>query len=76
MVKIELARRFGQILRRQTSLSHLLQASRLVVHKADIVNQMIMDWKQIHCQSIIRETLYTLEYTENYDITCYFITAG
>uniref|UniRef100_UPI0035901184 transcription factor RFX4-like n=1 Tax=Myxine glutinosa TaxID=7769 RepID=UPI0035901184 len=59
-VKFELARRFSQILRRQTSLNHLCQASRTVIHSADITSQMLEDWHSVDLTSISKQTLYTL----------------
>uniref|UniRef100_A0A8C4WZM2 Regulatory factor X, 4 n=1 Tax=Eptatretus burgeri TaxID=7764 RepID=A0A8C4WZM2_EPTBU len=59
-VKFELARRFSQILRRQTSLNHLCQASRTVIHSADITSQMLEDWHSVDLMSISKQTLYTL----------------
>ncbi|XP_054160058.1 transcription factor RFX4-like, partial [Oppia nitens] len=51
-VKLELARRFGQVLRRQTSLNHLSQALRMVVNNTDITLQMLRDWRTIDVQNI------------------------
>ena len=56
-VKLELARRFGQVLKRQTSLNHLSQASRMVVNNNEITIQMLRDWRLIDVQSICREIL-------------------
>ncbi|KAJ8245526.1 hypothetical protein GJAV_G00271680 [Gymnothorax javanicus] len=60
-VKFELSRRFSQILRRQTSLNHLCQASRTVIHSADITFQMLEDWRNVDLNSITKQTLYTME---------------
>lgn len=57
-VKLELARRFGQVIKRQTSLNHLSQASRMVVNNNEITIQMLRDWRIIDVQSICREIIY------------------
>lgn len=56
-VKLELSRRFGQVLRRQTSLNHLSQASRMVVNNSEITVQMLRDWRQIDVNTICAEIL-------------------
>ncbi|XP_078663216.1 transcription factor RFX4-like isoform X3 [Branchiostoma floridae x Branchiostoma belcheri] len=60
-MKFDLARRFSQMLRRQTSLNHLCQASRTVIHSSDITSQMLEDWQAIDIISIVKQTLYTME---------------
>ncbi|XP_030646605.1 transcription factor RFX4 isoform X1 [Chanos chanos] len=60
-MKFELSRRFSQILKRQTSLNHLCQASRTVIHSADITFQMLEDWRNVDLNSITKQTLYTME---------------
>ncbi|KAG8438757.1 hypothetical protein GDO86_005086 [Hymenochirus boettgeri] len=60
-IKFELAKRFSQILRRQTSLNHLCQASRTVIHSADITFQMLEDWRNVDLNSITKQSLYTIE---------------
>ncbi|XP_060778910.1 transcription factor RFX4 isoform X2 [Neoarius graeffei] len=60
-IKFELSRRFSQILKRQTSLNHLCQASRTVIHSADITFQMLEDWRNVDLNSITKQTLYTME---------------
>ncbi|XP_070565302.1 regulatory factor X 4-like isoform X2 [Ptychodera flava] len=60
-IKFDLARRFSQMLKRQTSLNHLCQASRTVIHSNDITSQMLEDWKTIDLSSISRQTLYTVD---------------
>ncbi|KAI4546246.1 hypothetical protein MG293_002801 [Ovis ammon polii] len=64
-IKFELSRRFSQILRRQTSLNHLCQASRTVIHSADITFQMLEDWRNVDLNSITKQTLYTMEDTRD-----------
>jgi hypothetical protein len=62
----KVARRFAQVLRRQTSLNHLCQASRTVVHSAEITSQMLDDWLSVDRNSIVKQTLYTMDnYCEN-----------
>ncbi|XP_062581196.1 transcription factor RFX4-like [Saccostrea cucullata] len=60
-MKFDLARRFAQVLRRQTSLNHLCQAARSVVHSPDISSQMLEDWISVDLNSIIKQTVYTME---------------
>uniref|UniRef100_A0A8C5EIH2 RFX-type winged-helix domain-containing protein n=1 Tax=Gouania willdenowi TaxID=441366 RepID=A0A8C5EIH2_GOUWI len=60
-IKFELSRRFSQILKRQTSLNHLCQASRTVISSADITFQMLEDWRNVDLNSITKQTLYTME---------------
>ncbi|XP_061780557.1 transcription factor RFX4 isoform X1 [Nerophis lumbriciformis] len=60
-IKFELSRRFSQILKRQTSLNHLCQASRTVINSADITFQMLEDWRNVDLNSITKQTLYTME---------------
>ena len=55
------ARRFSQVLRRQTSLNHLCQAARTVIHSAEITSQMLEDWINVDLNSIIKQTLYTMD---------------
>ncbi|KAK7891115.1 hypothetical protein WMY93_023078 [Mugilogobius chulae] len=55
------SRRFSQILKRQTSLNHLCQASRTVINSADITFQMLEDWRNVDLNSITKQTLYTME---------------
>ncbi|XP_055998858.1 transcription factor RFX4-like [Ostrea edulis] len=60
-MKFDLARRFAQLLRRQTSLNHLCQAARSVVHNPDVSAQMLEDWISVDLNSIIKQTMYTME---------------
>ncbi|XP_037799468.1 transcription factor RFX4-like [Penaeus monodon] len=60
-VKIDLARRFARMLRRQTSLNHLCQASRMVLHSPDITQQMIHDWRQVDLEAISHQTFYAMD---------------
>ncbi|KAL5019481.1 hypothetical protein ScPMuIL_002373 [Solemya velum] len=60
-IKFDLARRFAQVLRRQTSLNHLCQAARTVINSTDITSQMLEDWLNIDLNSIVKQTLYTMD---------------
>ncbi|XP_023220771.1 transcription factor RFX4-like, partial [Centruroides sculpturatus] len=71
-IKLEMAKRFAQVLRRQMSLNHLTQASRMVVHNGDVISQMLHDWRQIDIDAICRETLYSMEQDQN-GLTCQLI---
>ena len=55
-----MARQFSKILRLQMSLNHLCQASRSVVSSADIMTQMLEDWKAIDREMIIKQTRFSL----------------
>ncbi|XP_054706636.1 transcription factor RFX4-like [Uloborus diversus] len=70
LVKLEMATRFSHTLRRQMSLNHLAQASRMVVHNSDITAQMLHDWRQLDLDAICRETLFS---TEHSTATCQLI---
>ncbi|CAH1796789.1 unnamed protein product [Owenia fusiformis] len=61
LVKLDLCRRFSQLLKRQTSLNHLCQASRSVIHNSDITAQMLDDWSMVDLESICKQTLYTMD---------------
>ncbi|RUS77892.1 hypothetical protein EGW08_014323, partial [Elysia chlorotica] len=60
-MKLDLARRFCQVVKRQISLNHLVQASRTVVSSQEMVAQLLTDWLSIDLSSILKQTLYTLE---------------
>ncbi|XP_060572521.1 transcription factor RFX4-like [Ruditapes philippinarum] len=66
-VKFDLARRFSQVLKRQTSLNHLCQAARTVINSAEITSQMLDDWFNVDLNSIIKQTLYTTESSNSID---------
>ncbi|XP_042903050.1 transcription factor RFX4 isoform X2 [Parasteatoda tepidariorum] len=70
IVKLEMANRFSHTLRRQMSLNHLAQASRMVVHNSDITSQMLHDWRQLDLDAICRETLFSTEHSAT---TCQLI---
>ena len=71
---LTVAHRFSQILRRQTSLNHLCQASRSVLQNSDVTTQMLEDWYHIDLSSICKQTLYTMDNYNEKDhqniITC------
>ncbi|KAK7453594.1 hypothetical protein BaRGS_00039633 [Batillaria attramentaria] len=60
-IKFDLARRFAQVLRRQTSLNHLCQAARSVLQSPDITGQLLDDWLSVDLNSIVKQTLYTMD---------------
>ncbi|XP_076438662.1 regulatory factor X 4-like isoform X2 [Babylonia areolata] len=60
-MKFDLARRFAQVLRRQTSLNHLCQAARSVLQSAEITGQLLEDWLSVDLNSIVKQTLYTMD---------------
>lgn len=57
--KLAVAKSFSHSLRRQTSLTHLAQAARTVLHSAEPVSQMLNDWKQIDFEGITRQAMWT-----------------
>ncbi|XP_053211492.1 LOW QUALITY PROTEIN: uncharacterized protein LOC128395114 [Panonychus citri] len=56
-IKIDLSRHLGNLLRRQTSISHLIQAARMVVNNGDVTPQMICDWRSLSIDLIARESI-------------------
>lgn len=50
---------FSKSLRRKTSLTHLAQAARTVLHSTEPVTQMIADWQEIDFKEIVKQTLWT-----------------
>jgi len=56
--KMSVARHFSQLLFRQTSLSHLAQAARTVLHNAEPVTQMAIDFEEINVDSIMSQLLW------------------
>jgi len=55
------SRRFCQTLKRLTSLNHLCQAARSVVHSADVTSQMLYDWSRVDLPGICKQTIYTMD---------------
>lgn len=68
--KLAVAKNFSHSLRRQTSLTHLAQAARTVLHSAEPVSQMLNDWKQIDFEGIARQALWAFsnEKEEDYEL--------
>lgn len=68
--KLAVAKSFSHSLRRQTSLTHLAQAARTVLHSAEPVSQMLNDWKQIDFEGIARQALWTFSQSveEDYEL--------
>ena len=62
-----MARRFAQLLKRQSSLNHLCQAARTVIHSGDITSQMLDDWANVDLASICKQTLYTMDHYSERD---------
>jgi regulatory factor X 4 len=50
---------FSKSLRRKTSLTHLAQAARTVLHSSEPVTQMVNDWRSIDFNEIVKQTLWT-----------------
>ena len=53
------ANAFSKSLRRKTSLTHLAQAARTVLHSPEAVTQMVSDWQEIDFNEIVKQTLWT-----------------
>ena len=53
--------RFCATLKRLTSLNHLCQAARSVVHSTDITAQMLCDWSRLDLAAICKQTVYTMD---------------
>ena len=58
---LAVSRRFCQTLKRLTSLNHLCQAARSVVHGADVTSQMLYDWSRVDLPGICKQTIYTMD---------------
>lgn len=56
--KISVAKSFSQLLCRQTSLSHLAQAARTVLHNAEPASQMVTDIHDVPIESIIQQVMW------------------
>ncbi|KAH9492829.1 regulatory factor X, 4 (influences HLA class II expression) [Bulinus truncatus] len=65
-MKLEVARNLSQLLRRQLSLNHLVQAARTVLTSQEVTGQLLHDWLSVDLNSIVKQTLYTLghQYTD------------
>lgn len=64
-LKLDLARRCAHILRRRTSLNHLAQAVRSILHNPEYVGQMIHDWAHIDFASIKEQALWIVRTKES-----------
>ena len=60
-LKISLCKRLNSLLKRQTSISHLIQAARMIINNTDVVPQMIQDWKCLNVDLIAQETIESLQ---------------
>ncbi|XP_033102225.1 transcription factor RFX4-like [Anneissia japonica] len=60
LVKFQVSKGFTELLKLQTSLNHLCQASKTVIHNSDIVSQMLEDWELVDFPGILQQTMYTL----------------
>lgn len=65
-VKLDSARRFCQVLRRRTSLSHLTQAIRSILCNAEQSQQMLLDWGQIDFQGIREQCDWIMKMKEGF----------
>ncbi|XP_046852562.1 transcription factor RFX4-like [Xenia sp. Carnegie-2017] len=65
--KLNVAKTFSKSLRRKTSLTHLAQAARTVLHSSEPVMQMASDWKTIDFDEITNQTLWTFSSSPDTD---------
>ncbi len=63
-LKLDAARRFCQVLRRRTSLSHMTQAVRSILGNAEHTAQMLSDWAHIDFASIHEQSDWILRSKE------------
>lgn len=54
--KVDLAKRFANLIRRQLSIARLSSAVRMITNNSDLLMQMFVDWHSIDCEAIISET--------------------
>ncbi|XP_028401353.1 transcription factor RFX4-like isoform X2 [Dendronephthya gigantea] len=66
--KIKVANVFSKSLRRKTSLTHLAQAARTVLHSSEPVLQMVNDWRSVDFNKILKQTLWT--FSSNHEDDC------
>eukprot|EP00117_Sycon_ciliatum_P009799 scpid20333/ scgid0837/ Transcription factor RFX4; Regulatory factor X 4; Testis development protein NYD-SP10 len=59
--KLEVSRNFCRMLRRQTSLVHLAQASRGILRNCDVITQLLQDWRGIDFDPIHLKFNYAVE---------------
>ena len=65
-VKLDSARRFCQVLRRRTSLSHLTQAIRSILCNAEQTHQMLLDWGNVDFQGIKEQCDWIMRLKEGF----------
>ena len=65
-VKLEASRRFCQVLRRRTSLSHLTQAIRTILCNAEQTHQMLLDWGQVDFPGIREQCDWIMRLKEGF----------
>ncbi|XP_074602165.1 uncharacterized protein LOC141855878 [Brevipalpus obovatus] len=63
-LKISLCKRLNSLLKRQTSISHLIQAARMIINNGDVIPQMVQDWKCLNVDLIAQETIESLHKSE------------
>lgn len=54
--KVDLSKRFANLIRRQLSIARLSSAVRMITSNTDLLMQMFVDWHSIDSESIISET--------------------
>ena len=54
--KVDLARKFSNLIKRQLSISRLTSAVRMITSNGDLLMQMFIDWHSIDHESVISET--------------------
>ena len=65
-VKLDAARRFCQVLRRRTSLSHLTQAIRSILCNAEQTHQMLLDWGHVDFHGIREQCDWIMRLKEGF----------
>ena len=65
-VKLDSARRFCQVLRRRTSLSHLTQALRSILCNSEQTQQMLLDWSHVDFQGIREQCDWIMRLKEGF----------
>ncbi|ESO01201.1 hypothetical protein HELRODRAFT_184328 [Helobdella robusta] len=60
-MKIDMTRKFSQMLRRQASLNHLCQAVKSVISSQLLLRQMAHDWSCVDLTSVLKQTLFSME---------------
>lgn len=65
-VKLDAAKRFCQVLRRRTSLSHLTQAIRSILCNAEQTHQMLLDWGQVDFPGIKEQCDWIMRLKEGF----------